>query len=310
MLKKFSGILFFVLALAFVSYYRFDIATYIIDNIIFQKEAIEFKRNEYSKATSYEYFKIEDDFVVENQTDIINTIYTILDSGMSEYTFTCSDDYELCQFDVEKISTDSRALSILNNFVHPYNSYNRLYISSNNMGKIRVIVEKLYTEEEIKYVEEQLSLITNTIINDNMTDVQKLKAFHDYIINSFTYDVDRANEIKQNVYTENKLMSHKANGVLTHKKALCSGYTDIMAIFINKLNIRNYKISTTEHIWNAVYMNDSWFHIDLTWDDPVTDTGEPMLLDEFFLINQDELVNKKTGQHNFEELVYKEIATK
>ena len=80
--------------------------------------------------------------------------------------------------------------------------------------------------------------------------------------------------------------------------------------FINKLNIRNYKISTTEHIWNAVYMNDSWFHIDLTWDDPVTDTGEPMLLDEFFLINQDELVNKKTGQHNFEELVYKEIATK
>ena len=41
MLKKFSGLLFFVLALAFVSYYRFDIATYIIDNIIFQKEAIE-----------------------------------------------------------------------------------------------------------------------------------------------------------------------------------------------------------------------------------------------------------------------------
>ena len=128
MLKKFSGILFFVLVLAFVSYYRFDIATYIIDNIIFQREAIVFKRNEYSKATSYEYFKIEDDFVVENQTDIINTIYTILDSGMSEYTFTCSDDYELCQFDVEKISTDSKALSILNNFVHPYNSYTMAWI--------------------------------------------------------------------------------------------------------------------------------------------------------------------------------------
>ena len=310
MLKKFSGILFFVLVLAFVSYYRFDIATYLIENVIFQKESIEFKRNEYSKNTSYEYFKIENDFVVESQTDIINTIYTILDSGMSEYSFTCSDDYEMCQFDVEKISTDSKALSILNNFVHPYNSYNKLYISSNNMGKIRVSVDKLYSEEEIKYIEEQISLISSTVLNDTMTDVQKLKSFHDYIINSFSYDTERANEIKQNIYTENKLMSHKANGAFLNKIALCSGYTDIMAIFINKLNLTNYKISTNEHIWNAVNINNTWFHIDLTWDDPITDTGEPMLLDEFFLISQVDLVNKKTGQHNFEGLVYKEIAIK
>ena len=73
-------------------------------------------------------------------------------------------------------------------------------------------------------------------------------------------------------------------------------------------DIKNFKIATNEHIWNAVNMNNSWLHLDLTWDDPVTDTGQPMLLDEFFLISQAELVNAKTGQHNYEEKIYTEIA--
>ena len=307
-MKKFSGFLSFVLILAFVSYYRFDIATFLVENLILQKESVEFKTNEYSKRVSYEYFKIVDDFTVDSQMDIINTIYTILDSGMTEYSFYCSSEYELCQYDIEKISTDSKTLSILNNFVHPYNSYNKLFISSNSMGKIKLTIDKLYNEDEINYINEQIDLISNTITNNNMSDVEKIKSFHDYIIKNTTYDTERANEIKQNIYTGNKYMSHKANGVIMNKIALCSGYTDLMAIYLNKLNIKNFKIATNDHIWNAVNMNNAWLHLDLTWDDPVTDTGEPMLLDEFFLISQTELVNAKTGQHNYEEKIYKEIA--
>jgi hypothetical protein len=105
-LKKLSGFLSFVLVLAFVSYYRYDIATFLVENLILQREAVEFKTNEYSKRISYDYFKIVDEFVVDSQADIINTIYTILDSGMQEYSFYCDSEYELCQYDVEKISTD------------------------------------------------------------------------------------------------------------------------------------------------------------------------------------------------------------
>ena len=307
-MKKLSGFLSFVLVLAFVSYYRYDIATFLVENLILQREAVEFKTNEYSKRISYDYFKIVDEFVVDSQADIINTIYTILDSGMQEYSFYCDSEYELCQYDVEKISTDSKALSILNNFVHPYNSYNKLFISSNSMGKIKITIDKLYKDDEISFINEQIGLITSTITNDNMSEVEKIKSFHDYIINNTSYDTERANEIKQNIYTENKYMSHKANGVLINKIALCSGYTDLMAIYLNMINIKNFKIATNEHIWNAVNMNNSWLHLDLTWDDPVTDTGQPMLLDEFFLISQAELVNAKTGQHNYEEKIYTEIA--
>jgi hypothetical protein len=307
-LKKLSGFLSFVLILAFVAYYRYDIATFLVENLILQRESVEFQTNEYSKRTSYDYFKIVDDFVVDSQMDIINTIYTILDSGMDEYSFYCDSDYELCQYDVEKISTDSKALSILNNFVHPYNSYNKLYISSNSMGKIKITIDKLYNEAEIKYINEQIALINGTVTNENMTAVEKIKSFHDYVINNTTYDSERANEIKQNIYSENKFMTHKANGVLINKIALCSGYTDLMAVYLNNLNIKNYKISTNEHIWNAVNINNTWLHLDLTWDDPVTDNGQPMLLTEFFLISHSKLMDAKTGQHNFEERIYTEIA--
>ena len=65
----------------------------------------------------------------------------------------------------------------------------------------------------------------------SLVDVEKIKTFHDYIINNTVYDQKRANEIESNTQGENTLMSHKANGVLTNHVALCSGYTDLMAIF-------------------------------------------------------------------------------
>ena len=153
-----------------------------------------------------------------------------------------------------------------------------------------------------------MDVIEDTLITNQMTDVEKIKTFHDYIINNTVYDKKRANEIESNSYGENKLMSHKANGVLSNHVALCSGYTDLMAIYLNRLNVRNHKISTINHIWNSVNINNEWLHLDLTWDDPVTDTNENVLLDEFFLISNNKLVSKNTKQHNYDINIYKEIA--
>ncbi|MEG0408330.1 MAG: hypothetical protein RR623_05595 [Bacilli bacterium] len=307
-MKKTLTILFYILVFALVAYYRNDISSFIIEKFIFKKELSVYSTNDYSKKDSFEYVKLTDNFEVRNKDDILNTIYTILDSGMKEFVFYCSNEYEMCQHDVEKISIDGNYLSILNNFVHPYNSYNKLLISTNNIGKVKVEIEKLYSDEEILYINDQLTII-NELINVNATsDVEKIKNFHDYIINKTVYDSARASEIKGNSYTSNLLMSHKANGVLKNQIALCSGYTDLMAIFLNDLKVRNYKISTEDHIWNAVYLNGKWQHLDLTWDDPITDSGENVMLDEFFMISNKSLLEKNTGEHDYRIDVYKEIA--
>ena len=83
-----------------------------------------------------------------------------------------------------------------------------------------------------------------------------------------------------------------------------------MAIFLNHYNINNYKISSNNHIWNLVNTDNSWSHIDATWDDPITTSGKDILIDDFFMIKTDELFQKDSelqkGSHDFNKSIYKE----
>ena len=80
-----------------------------------------------------------------------------------------------------------------------------------------------------------------------------------------------------------------------------------MAIFLNNWNIDNYRIASSTHVWNLVNIDGKWLHLDLTWDDPVADDGKDYLLDSFFLISTDELLESEKTQHVFDLDVYKEV---
>ena len=48
-----------------------------------------------------------------------------------------------------QLSTLNEILSIINNYVHPYNSYSSISVNMNNFGRITVDVTKLYTQADI-----------------------------------------------------------------------------------------------------------------------------------------------------------------
>lgn len=308
-IKKTLIIMFYVTCLALLVIFKDTINTYIIENYIYVKNTTEYTVNEYAKKESYNFVSTTSTFKAYNKQNLFNIIYTVVDSGNDTFTFYCDDKYITCQKDIQSISNETNYLTTLNNFVHPYNSYNKLYISTNNLGKITITIDKLYNNEQINYVNENLKIIEEKIITSDMTTIDKIKAFHDYIINTTVYDEERADKIKNNIYSNNEYQSHKANGVLLNHIALCSGYTDIMAIFLNRLGIKNYKIANNDHIWNALYINDKWYHLDLTWDDPVISTGENIMIDDFFIIDDATLKNKDTIQHIYDENIYSEMTT-
>ena len=132
--------------------------------------------------------------------------------------------------------------------------------------------------------------------------------FHDYIINNTKYDIERADDVNSEQYKDSP--SHTAYGIVKNHVALCGGYSDIMAIYLNKLNIKNIKIAAKLHVWNLVYFNDEWLHLDVTWDDPVTNTGQDLLITEYFLINTDTLLKLDNVEHLFDELIYIEAKNK
>lgn len=269
--------------------------------------------NEYKKNDDFLFVQNTNNFVPLSYNDLLNIFYTITNSGFEKFTFYCPSEYEDCLNDIGTISNDPEILTYINNFVHPYNGFSNIQTVISESGEINVTVNYLYTNEEINEINKSVDQIYNSIITPEMSDYDKIKTIHDYIINHSKYDVDR-NTNKKSGY-----ISYKAYGPLIQGYATCSGYTDAMAIFLEKMNIKNYKIATelmqedvSGHVWNAVYIDNEWVHLDLTWDDPVSDDGKDYLQHKYFLISTAELETADKGEvvvkeHIFNKRIYPEM---
>ena len=193
-------------------------------------------------------------------------------------------------------------MSNINNFVQVYNSFSHVSTEFDSLGKITIQISHTYTDTQISEINQVVDSIINEVTTENMKQEEKIKAIHDYIINNTKYDQERSdNKIK-------KYHSDTAYGALIEHYAVCGGYADSMKIFLDRLGIDNFKIASENHIWNFVNIDGKWLHLDLTWDDPITDTGIDVLEYEYFLITTEELHNKDTEQHIYDKLVYPEAA--
>lgn len=287
-----------IIASIFIYYYRYPIIKYFVRT--YNTINVSETTNTYTKGRNYISFKHTTDFTPENKEELTNVLYTILDDGMDSFVFNC--DYE-CENDIHEI-TSGPTLSIINNYVHPYNSYNMFNIKVNEYGTVFIDVEKNYDEFEIRAINEKIHMIASKIINNNMSDYEKIKAFHDYIINNTTYDENEAKLVENNITTN--LTSHKAYNVLIKGMGICGGYTDSLAIFLDHIGIDNFKVSTEKHIWNVVF-DGTWKHVDVTWDDPVSKPQVNRLIHDYFMISSDEIIRNDSTKHNFNKELYKEL---
>lgn len=304
-IKNTLSLLVIVAILVFLLFNK-EVTEYINTNYIrFKEKDIYLEKNIYAKNESYSYVSISNKFTVSNYQELINTFYTVLDSGTNEFSFYCDKKYKTCIDDINKIVPNNNTGDImaeLNNFVHPYNSYKSITIITNNYGKITVKFEKIYTEEMIKEVDKYIDDFIKENIKDDMDDYEKIKLFHDYIIDNTKYDIDRADDVNSEQYKDSP--SHTAYGVVKNSVALCGGYSDIMAIYLNKIGIKNIKIAAKLHVWNLVFIDGKWLNLDVTWDDPVTSTGIDMLIHEYFLIDSKKLLEIDNIEHIFDQNIY------
>lgn len=254
------------------------------------KDSLNYIDNDFSNNFEFQYFKKTNDFTPKNKEELISILYTIIDSETNEFVIFCENEYKNCVKDAEDILYDNVTLPAINTYVHPYNAYSEISISKTDYNIVILNVTKQYNADEIVYIEDKLSSIEKEIIKSDMTTKDKLLAMHDYIS-------DYAKYVDSDDYA-------KASALLLHRKARCSAYTDLMAIYLSKLNIPNYRIASEKHIWNYLYMDNNWYHIDLTWDDPLLNNNSQVILHDFFLIDTNKLKELNTNSHNFDENIY------
>lgn len=303
-MKKLLTTVILLIIFGLVATYYNDIIKFIMYNFIYREDLIRDESNEYKRDYEWQFVKETDDFEPNNRQDILNIIYTMLNNGWDDFTFFCPVEYEECITEVESITNDAVLISNINNYVGIYNSYNKISVNINSFGRINILIDHLYSPEIINQLKSKVDEIYNEIITDDMSDYEKIKTIHDYIINHTSYDEERSNAIKSGNYETLKHSSNIAYGPLFTGKAICGGYADAMALFLDKMGLPNYKISSVSHIWNLVYIDSEWKHLDLTWDDPVVSTGEDAITDIFLLISTKELEEKETTQHIFDKNVF------
>lgn len=295
----------FSILLGFIIMYKEDIVElYNVILVKFSKQE-ELIKNEYYKKDNYNFVKNVDSFRPSNKQELYDIYYTVINSGSKKFSFYCNTKYKNCLKDVKSMASNRILLSNINNYVHPYNSFSDIETEYNNYGKITIKLNHTYHKNQIIEINTKVKEIEKELFKDKkLSDVEKIKLVHDYIINNTKYDSDRSDKNIINY------QSDIAIGPLFEHYAICGGYSDLMAIFLTNMNIKNYKVSTDKHVWNAVLINNNWLHLDLTWDDPITSDGTDIIDHKFLLINTKKLLEIEKSQHNFNFKIYKELATK
>ena len=165
-----------------------------------------------------------------------------------------------------------------------YLDITKMYMTTEitSFGPLKTYRVKIGPAENSNYLsdffqDEQLVIIAKNTLEQLRSDIMKkisglntedkIRSVHDYIINNTEYDKTVSKNNIYNIY-----------GALVQHYAVCEGYSKAIKYILDEANIpcivvcgigQNTNGETESHAWNYVKLNDVWYAIDATWDDPV-----------------------------------------
>lgn len=122
-----------------------------------------------------------------------------------------------------------------------------------------------YTNDEINEMkiefDEEVDYILSTL-DENMSDLEKILAVHEYFLVHFTYD-----------YTYS---IYNAYDILINKTGVCQAYALAYKYILNQLDIECWLVTsdTINHAWNIVNLDGVYYHVDVTWNDNYQTLGK------------------------------------
>ena len=133
--------------------------------------------------------------------------------------------------------------------------------------------------DEDLYLRSLAELIAQTC-HEGMTPTQMVLSVHDFIVARTEYSIYRAT-------------NNNGYHALVLRETACYGYAQLFLRIMTELGIPCQIVisDATEdsagHAWNVVQLDGNWYHIDLTWDDPITDAAGRVMHDRFLKTDKD-----------------------
>lgn len=194
-----------------------------------------------------------------NGKEILNSSFQ---SAIDAFFF---DHPEIFYIDLTKVSllikyTTIGPKSIYNVSIVPVDNKNYLYSNFKNENDVNNAISKIES-------------IRNTIIYNisNTDDYNIALEIHDALVRLLDYTT-----------SENVSSSHNIYGAFINNDVVCEGYAKAYKYILDSLNIEcilvngratNSTGETELHMWNYIKLNDNWYGVDVTWDDPIVVNG-------------------------------------
>lgn len=128
--------------------------------------------------------------------------------------------------------------------------------------------------------EQRLNEILAETVFDGMSQWQIALSVHDYLVSHAAYD--------------ESLTLRTGYDLLIGGSAVCVGYTEVYQQLLVRAGVPCRIVSSPdmEHQWNLVNIDGAWYHVDVTWDDPVPDL-QGHVSHHYFLLTDEEI---RTGE--------------
>lgn len=144
-------------------------------------------------------------------------------------------------------------------------------------------ITKKQQETKGKAADKAADEAVKACIKSNMSDKQKAKAIHDYLIKNCSYDdsISLAEKKYNDAFT--------AYGALVNGSAVCQGYAAAFNLMAQKCGLQSMTVCGTSrgvaHAWNYVKTGSKYRYTDCTWDD----TDGKKIRYEFFNVTEEKM---------------------
>lgn len=142
----------------------------------------------------------------------------------------------------------------------------------------------------------------------SMSDYEKEKAVHDWIIRNVEYDPAA---MEHPLTLADPIENHdNPIGALVGGGAICYGYSSTFQLMMDALGIPCITVEGAaydedrSHSWNLVQLGGQWYYVDVTWDDPLS--GMPSYT--YFNVTAEKM--RENGPHIWDASALPETAAK
>lgn len=164
------------------------------------------------------------------------------------------------------------------------------YFTESGLAKNIVLTRVDPAQYDYRLYEQKVAELLDRAVQEGMSQWQMALSIHDQLVVACAYD--------------STLTYRDGYDALVRGTTVCSGYTEVYLDLLHRVGIRSIYVSSEpmDHAWNLVQLDGVWYHVDATWDDPLSSGQDTYgrCSHNYFLISDQAIADEEHEHHGWE----------